>query len=276
MTTVTRTRDRTRDKTRDRTRDKARGRTRPDPDPDRTRRRFARRQWARRWLTLRYVAATVVVVALLAGAVWAVYFSDALSVHEVEVVGAQTITADEVETAADVPLDGPLAALDLDAIGARVRNKLAVVRSVEVTRTWPDGVLITIQEREPVAVVDRGDGTLSAVDAEGVVFGDYRSQPSGLPRIETTQGLAITDDDAMLEAVTVVGALPREVAVLVDHVELRSVDQVDLVLRDGRLVRWGSGEGSAEKARVVLTLLGQPGRVYDVSVPGQPTVSDRQ
>ena len=82
-----------------------------------------------------------------------------------------------------------------------------------------------------------------------------------------------TDDDTLTEAVTVVAALPREVSVLVDHVELRSIDQIDLVLRDERVVRWGSADASKEKGDVVLTLLAQQGKTYDVSVPGQPTVS---
>jgi cell division protein FtsQ len=245
----------------------------PRSDDERSRRRFARRQWARRWLTLRYVVGALVLLVLAGGGVYAVYFSDTLSVHEVEVTGARTISADDVAAAADVPLDGPLARLDLDAIERRVAGKLVVVRSVEVTRKWPDGVLITITEREPVAVVGSGGGRLVGVDIEGTVFGSYERQPSGLPRIETTRGSALADPDVLLEAVTVVASLPRDVSVLVDHVEVRGVDEIDLQLRDERVVRWGSADASEEKADVLIALLGQDGRVIDVSVPAAPTVS---
>lgn len=241
-------------------------------DEERSRRRFARRQWARRWLTLRYVVAATVVLVLLCGSVYAVYFSDALSVREVDVVGARTISAADVESAADVPRGGPLATVDLDAITFRVRA-LKEVRSVEVTRQWPDGVLITIQEREPIAVVRLGS-ELQGIDVEGVPFRAYRRPPSGLPRIETPGGVSATDQEALREAVTVVASLPREVSVLVDHLNLLSVDEIDLVLRDERVVRWGSADSSAEKAEVLIALLSQPARVYDVSVPGQPTTSD--
>lgn len=239
---------------------------------ERSRRRFARRQWARRWLTLRYVVAAVVALVLIVGSVYAVYFSDALSVRQVDVVGARTISSADVAAAADVPQGGPLATVDLDAITFRVKA-LKEVRSVEVTRKWPDSVLITIQEREPVAVVRFGSD-LQGVDVEGVPFRSYRQPPSGLPRIETPGGVSATDEDALREAVTVVAALPREVSVLVDHLNLRSIDEIDLVLRDERVVRWGSSESSAEKATVLIALLGQRARVYDVSVPGQPTTSD--
>ena len=243
---------------------------RPRPTPaERSRRRFARRQWARRWLTLRYLVVTGVLLVLVGGGLYAVYFSDALSVREVDVVGTRTTTTAAVEKAADVPRGGPLATVDLDAIRFRVKA-LKEIRSVEVTRKWPDGVLITVQEREAVAVVRLGDA-LQGVDVEGVPFRTYRQPPSGLPRIETSGEVSATDEDALREAVTVVAALPREVAVLVQYLDLKSVDDIDLVLRDGRVARWGSAESSRDKARVLIALLSQPAKVYDVSVPGKPT-----
>ena len=48
--------------------------------------------------------------------------------------------------------------------------------------------------------------------------------------------------------------------------------QVTLGLADGRSVRWGGPERSAEKIGVLGALLGQPGSVYDVSSPDLPTV----
>lgn len=238
---------------------------------ERSRRRFARRQWARRWLTLRYLVVAGVLLVVVGGGLYAVYFSDALSVREVDVVGARTISAADVETAAAVPRGSALATVDLDAIRFRVKA-LREVRSVEVTRKWPDGVLITIQEREPVAVVRLGTD-LRGVDVEGVPFRAYRRAPSGLPRIETSGDVSATDEQALREAVTVIAALPREVSVLVDHLDLKSVDDIDLVLRDGRVARWGSAEDSADKATVLIALLSRRAEVYDVSVPGSPTTS---
>lgn len=246
-----------------------------DSTAERTRRRFARRQWARRWLTWRYVVAVVVVLALVGGAIYAVYFSSALSVQGVEVSGAKSIEEKDVLAAADVPLGGPLATVDLVAIERRVAA-IAEVRSVEVTRKWPHDVLITVTERQPVAVVRRGT-LLRAVDVEGVLFGSPRQARDGLPLIESAEDdgedpAAGADPDVLKAAVTVVAALPDELATLVDHVEVRSADQIDLVLRDERIVRWGSAEASKDKGEIALALLAQKGRVYDVSVPGQPTI----
>ncbi|CAN5402067.1 hypothetical protein BH11ACT8_BH11ACT8_22100 [soil metagenome] len=237
-------------------------------DAERSRRKFARRQWARRWLVWRYILAFVVVVGLVAGGIYAVYFSHALSVQGVTVVGAQTLTTEQVLAAADVPQGGPLATVDLVAIERRV-GSLAPVRSVDVSRQWPHSVRIEIDERVPVAVVARG-GVLRAVDADGVVFNSYKRAPAGLPRIETDDD---TDVEALREAVIVVAALPPEVSSVVDHLELVSSDQIDLVLDGDRTVHWGSADQSGQKAEVIVALLQQQASTYDVSVPGQPTIS---
>lgn len=235
---------------------------------ERSRRRFARRQWARRWLVWRYLLAAAVVVALVGGGLYLVYFSETLSVQGVDVVGTETLTENDVIVAAAVPTGGPLATVDLLAIERRVAS-LEPVRSVDVTREWPHDVRITVIERVPVAVIELG-GVIRAVDSEGAVFNSYKRAPAGLPRIET---VGLPDRDALQEAVTVVDALPAEVTAAVDHLELVSADEIDLLLDGDRQVHWGSSEQSDQKGEVLLALLKQQAQVYDVSVPGQPTVS---
>ncbi len=230
------------------------------------RKRFARRQWARRWLTWRYVLAVVLVLGIVGGSVYLVFFSHALAVQGVEVTGTQTLSEEQVRTVADVPTGGPLATVDLDRIAYRVRS-LAVVKSAEVTRQWPHDVLIEIVERQPVAVVEIA-GELHSLDEEGVVFGSYRRPPQGLPRVHAESGV---DSEALAEGAAVVAALPDDIAEQVDFAEVVSVDRITLQLRDGRQVVWGSADQSAEKAEVLEAMLPHDARVYDVSVPGQPT-----
>jgi cell division protein FtsQ len=234
----------------------------------RSRKRFARRQWARRWLAWRRVVALLLLIGLMVGSVWLVYFSEVLAVKDVEVEGARTLGSEEVRDVAAVPSGLPLARVDLDAIRARV-EALAVVRDADVTRAWPDRVVIDVEERVAVAVVEIG-GRTRGMDAEGVVFRDYPKPPPGLPQVRTSSD---TRSDALREAALVVEALPAEVSRRVDHVEVATIDQISLVLRDGKSVVWGSAEESEAKAEVLAGLLQQPGRTYDVSVPGQPTTS---
>lgn len=233
-----------------------------------TRRRFARRQWARRWLRWKPVVALVVLLALTAAGVHTVYFSDALAVDGVEVTGNSALSDAKIREAADVPIGEPLARLDLDRIRSRV-GSLADVESVDVSRAWPHEVLVTVVERTPVALLEIA-GSLRGLDDSGVVFGTFEPAPPGLPRVRTTSS---TSADALREVAQVVSALPEDLAATVDHVEVETVDQITLVLRDDRLVRWGSAAQSEEKAGVLEALLGEDAREYDVSVPGTPTTT---
>lgn len=239
-----------------------------DRSEERTRRRFARRQWRRRWLAWRRVLAVAVLVAVVGAAVWAVWFSSLLSVQSVAVNGTSTLRAAQVRRAAGVELGKPLVSVDLDAVHARIAA-LAAVDHVEVSRQWPDQVRIDVTERTPVAVVDLG-GRLRGLDKDGVVFLDYRSAPAGMPKVVTPFG---TSAEALREAAKVVTALPVALSRIVDHVEVKTVDQIMLALSDGRSVVWGSAAESAQKAEVLQALLKQEAKTYDVSVPGQPTTA---
>ena len=240
------------------------GSGRPDPAAA-SRRRFARRQWLRRWLVWRYVIASVLLVALVAGAVWLVFISSFLTVSQVQVQGESLLTRQQILSAAQVPDGAHLAELDLAAIRSRV-GALAPVRRVDVSREWPHSVLIKVTERTPVAVVEIG-GTFHAMDTQGVIFRDYRRPPPGMPRVVSTEGASSA---ALAEAARVIAALPSGLAGRVDHVVVAGVDRVSLAMRSGAVVIWGSDGQSALKAQVLVRLLRQPGHTYDVSVPGQP------
>lgn len=233
---------------------------------DRTRRAFTRRRWARRWLSWRRALLALLVVGLLGLATYAVWFSAWLRAEQVSVLGADQLSVSEVERVAAVPLDEPLARVDLGAVSTRVQS-LAIVKEVDVVRGWPHTVEITVVERQAVAVVQIGT-TLRGLDEDGVVFRDYQAPPADLPRVLTSSAASA---ESLREAAAVVSALPADLTPRVDHVSVATVDQIELALRDGRTVVWGSAEDSARKAEVLEVLLGQEASVYDVSVPSNPT-----
>ena len=236
---------------------------------ERTRKRFARRQWSRRWVTWKPVVGVALLVLLAGVLLWLVYFSSYLAVQGVDVRGTSQLRESQVVAAAAVPDGEALATVDLDRIRARV-EALAPVRSADVSREWPDRVRIDVTERTPVAVVEIA-GHLQGMDEDGVVFRDYARPPADLPRVESGPDAG---SDALREAALVVAALPEDLAAKVDHVQVDTVDQITLVLRDGRTVRWGSSADSDLKAEVLAQLIAaRSAQAYDVSVPGQPTTS---
>lgn len=246
-----------------------RGSGRRDPET-RSRRRFARRQWLRRWLVWRYAIASVLLVALTIGGIWLVFVSSVLTVKHIEVEGESQLTRERVLAAADVPTGAHLPQLDLAAIRTRVAG-LAAVKRVDVSRDWPDGVLIRVTERHEVAVVEIG-GQYQAMDSDGVLFKSYARPPAALPRVVAGADIG---SDALSEAARVIASLPSGLAAKVDHVGVRGVDQVTLSMRSGATVVWGSDAQSSLKAEVLEKLFAHPAGTYDVSVPGQPVTTAR-
>lgn len=232
------------------------------------RRRFLRRQWARRWLAWRPVLVALLLVGLVAGGGWLVFFSPALAVKGVQVEGVDVLPERQVRRAAAVPTGEPLARVDLAGVAERVRN-LAPVLDVDVSRAWPDRVRIDVVEREAVAVVDQA-GVLRGVDDRGVMFRRYATRPRGMPLLRIAAG---TEADALAEAARVVELLPTDIGARVEYVAVSTVDTISLRLRSGQTVQWGSAEASAQKAEVLTVLLEQKASAYDVSVPGQPVIT---
>jgi cell division protein FtsQ len=229
-------------------------------------RAFTRRRRAGRLRRLRPFLYAALVLAVVGGGIWLVFFSTVVTVRDVAVHGSQTVSPVRVRAVAKAPLGRQLARVDLGAIQARVET-IPAVRSATVSRSWPHTVAIDITERTPVAVVDRGAG-LQAVDDEGVLFGSYPRRPDDLPLVETAPDVK---SEALAEAAHVVSSLRPDIAAEVDSVQVESVDRIRLRITGGRTVMWGSAEQSAEKADVLAVLLGRDVREIDVSVPGRPT-----
>ena len=228
-----------------------------------SRKAFARRQWRRRWLAWRYIIVGTLIIALLLGGIWAVYFSTWLQVKGTSAHGDMKMTsAKEVIKYAAAPVGEPLATADLGAVQVRVLNGLSMVRSVNVSREWPNGIRVDVTERTPVAVVSIG-GRLRALDETGTGFWDYEKAPAGLPMVNTVSG---TNSDALREAAAVASALPNDLAKKVDHVEVTTVDSISLELHNDKRVVWGSSAQSDTKADVLVALMKAEPKVarYDV------------
>jgi len=227
---------------------------------------FRRRRRGQRLRRLRPYLYAALVLAVVGAGTWLVFFSSVVTVRDVSVRGNQTISAVRVRQVAKAPMGRQLARVDLGAIQARVET-IPAVKSVSVSRSWPHTVAITVTERTPVAVVDRGAG-LQAVDEDGVLFGSYPRKPDDLPLVQTAPDVK---SEALAEAAHVVGSLRPDIAAKVDRIEVETVDRIRLHLAGGRTVMWGSAEDSAQKAAVLAVLLEQSAQEIDVSVPGRPT-----
>jgi cell division protein FtsQ len=236
--------------------------------PLRSRRRRSRRPASLRRRLLIVLAAGLLVTGLAA---WVVLGSPLLTVRTVQVDGAAGLSEQQVVQTAGIAEGTPLVRVDTAAAAARVAA-LPQVASVEVTRGWPNTVVVTLAERVPVAVVTEG-GTRRLVDADGVVFDTITGDPpAGVVPLDVTG--AGPDDAATTAALGALTALPRDVRREVTAVAAHTADDVTLTLTDGRSVLWGSADRTQRKAEVLGALLEQmdsgaldPADTVDVSTP---------
>ena len=211
------------------------------------------------------IALVIMVLVLCAVGVWLVWFSSVLAVKDVRVVGVDGARAQAVLSAAAVPVGRPLARIDA-ATPQQAVLALPWVQSADVRRGWPAEVVIAVTARVPIAGIARveGEAGRSAVDAQGVVFDPVGALPKGLPTV-SGEGVGLT------AAMAVLAALPADLAPRVVTLSATTRDNVDLTLRSGALVHWGSAEQTDAKAQVLRALMRHKADVYDVSAPEVPT-----
>ncbi|MFJ3493900.1 cell division protein FtsQ/DivIB [Streptomyces sp. NPDC086091] len=225
----------------------------------------------------------LVLILLGAGGVWALHGSQWLRLERVSVSGADVLTPREVRDAAALPVGSPLVSVDTGAVEARLRAKLRRVDTVDVSRSWPDGIVLKVTERKPVLLIRSGTRYVE-VDDGGVRFATVDKAPAGVPllRLEATASRSSAaslrrfgEDRLVREAVRIAGDLPSAVARDARVVKVRSYDDISLTLSRGRSIAWGSADDGRAKGRTILALMkaAPDARHFDVSVPTAPASS---
>jgi cell division protein FtsQ len=206
------------------------------------------------------------VVAIIAGVTWALLGSKFLVVRSITVNGAPDIPRGQVITAAGVRAGTPLIRISTGTVARRV-ERLTLVESARVTRSWPNAITITIVERTAALAVREPAGW-DLVDRFGVVLKQVQSRPHGLPRLRTsTAPDLLRGNPAVFAAATVGRELPARLAAKVRSIAAPTADTVTLYLRHGRTVVWGDASQTAMKARELAILMRGRARYFDVSDP---------
>ena len=230
----------------------------------------------------------VAAVAIVAGVAWALLGSRFLIVRSVEVTGTgPMVSRADVLAAAHIRLGVPLIRVNTSAVAHRVGG-IRQVESAQVSRNWPDRVVISVRLRTPVFAV-AVPGGYALVDAFGVDVRDSARRPPGLPLLSLTAGPGVTSvgdgagggwadgpggvpslrDSALARVgAAVLRDLPPRIGPQVRTVSVAASSDVSLRLADGAVIVWGDTSRSAEKAKELSLLMRKHAHLYDVSAPG--------
>jgi cell division protein FtsQ len=210
-------------------------------------------------------------VGIVGAAVWVLFGSSLLVVRSVIVSGTSVVPRSEVLAVAGVAPGTPLIRVNTAQVEARV-DAIRQVRSAQVTRSWPDRLVITVREWTPTLALTAPGGGYDLAAADGVVVKWAARRPADLPFYPTASpGVSLRGDPDFAAAVAVLGELPAGLRHAVESVTAPSPDQVTLHLAGGITVLWGGTDRAAAKARELSALMQTHVHYYDVSAPGSAT-----
>jgi cell division protein FtsQ len=211
-------------------------------------------------------SATVVVVVIGLG--WVVLFSPVLAVRSVKVKGTALLTTADVLAAARVKAGTPLVRLPREQIERRV-EALPDVLHAHVTVSYPCTVTVDVTERTAAGYLLIGANKWALIDETGKRFNTVTVRPAGVLRLDPADSVA-TDASTLAAMAQVAVTVPAKVRSQLLEFTATGPTEVTLVLKDGRTVFWGGTDQAAEKVRVLIPMLRQPGPVYDISDPFLP------
>jgi cell division protein FtsQ len=213
------------------------------------------------------VLIVVAVLLVLAAAGWLAVRSPWATVQRIRVSGTDRIPVTDVRAEAETEIGHPMLLARTGDIRGRIA-KQHLVQSVSVRRHWPSELRIQVVERRPVAALPSGS-QLALVDPDGVVIDRVATAPAGMPRLKVSLG---TDVSALRGCLAVLHDLPPGVKGRLAAIGADSPDGIWLELKDGARVEWGSSADTPRKGRVLLALLKQKARFYDVQAPDAPAI----
>ncbi len=241
----------------------------------------------------RRLAKATIVVVLLGLTAALVLLSPLASVGTIEVRGAGRSGEEAVRTASGLGARPPLVRVDGSVVGRRI-EALPWIRDARLEKRWPRTLVVTVEERQPVAVspcdLPSSPPSSSAclVDADGRVLAATSDEPKvavGLPRlvgVPASGRPGETLSEAARGALAVAVALPTALRPLVLGVREQG-SEVSLDLQaPGRqanppVVRLGPPERIPAKLTAAATVLARTSvngvAVLDVRVPESPALT---
>ena len=228
------------------------------------------RPWRRRRRAI--IAGVLVTALVLVAAGVTAIFLPALQIQQIQVEGTGYLEQEEVQAAVQPHTGGSILLLPTGRITQSVAE-VPGVDTVEVERSWPDGVRVSVTEIAPIAQLTTTDGSTTVIGAEGQQLPAAAGEGASL--VPLTVGGGAGDPEGAAQAMAeVLAGMPEPLRGAVQEMTASSASDVTVVLalEDGgtKEVVWCDAQDAELKAEVVQALLGQPGTVIDVSSPVAP------
>lgn len=198
--------------------------------------------------------------------------SPLLAVREIEVVGANRVSASAIAKDLNYLKGKPLPQITSDELASKL-SKYQLIDSVSAVAMPPSKLRVVVVERSAIAIVNINDVPY-LYDAAGVQLGRAKASDK-LPTIHNAGNPS--SSGSFKSAVEVLLSLPLQLLPNVSGVSASSKDNVVLDLRSySQQIFWGDASEPALKASVLAALMKHYANhfnaTFDVSSPSQPSV----
>ncbi len=222
-----------------------------------------RRRLSSLWWLLRLCA-----LGLAVELVYAVLSSPRLALRTIEVRGDREVCA-QVAGRLQLPRNTNFFLAPTEQLARQVAS-VPAVRMARVARDFPGRLVVTVERREPVAVIRSAEQAL-LVDAQGVVYSIRNEWGWGQPELvaphvtpETMgEGEAKVELARLLAVLRAFGPSPR---LGLARLELDRGDEITAVLESGAQVRLGTEEQLPAKIRLLAAVLRKLGPEHIASL----------
>jgi cell division protein FtsQ len=234
------------------------GATSKPHDPKRSARetRLARQ---RRAMRIRVALVVALIIGMVAGTV-SLYRSNVFSITEIEVEGLVELTAADVIAVAALPEDSTLLRFPRGEMEVRLAEH-PWIAAAHISRRFPEGLVIHVEERTPAALVDTGEAAFWLVDDGAMVLGQRTPETTetvmvirDLTDFEPVAGER-SESPSLANALLVLDGLSDKMLARVRAISAASVDLTTLITVDDVEVLVGSAEDIEKKDAVALRIM---------------------
>lgn len=219
-------------------------------------------------------------VVLMVGILLILYYW--LLIERIEVKGNETLERADVLTAAGINVGEHILLVNTGEAQRKLLEDPRI-KSVKVSRVYPDQLVIALVERRPLAAI-AGGGSYAIIDGEGYVL-SISPDTQGLPEVygmgssgfQLGERLGDSEDFNSTILLSMIAALEKAgVLSNMAGLDITQPLSVSLITLDGYTIHVGQTENLDEKLQnlsLVLTkvkALGYAGGVIDLAVQGDP------
>ncbi len=214
----------------------------------------------------------------------------------IDAVASEHVSAETIAKLASVDEGTTLLSVDVSAVSENV-SKNPWVKTVNITREFPDKLAVSVEERSVAAIVVCGSGTsVWSLGDDGVwieptqldtsISDDVTTQAlakaeemgclliTNVPvSVNPAQGSASTDD-AIIDVLGYQQQLPEQITSQAQVYYAASSGSISVVLKSGLEVSLGAANDVSAKAQALLEIMGNYGdqlTYVNVRVPSKPT-----